>query len=100
LEDAENVEPELQTLQQQGAAITMGMISIAVGLACAENFLYIFFLGGTQDNIEDMSVHLMILLFQSMSYEVGISHVLQPPQQLDHFQKACVACCFCWRVVV
>ncbi|KAL3773386.1 hypothetical protein ACHAW5_010992 [Stephanodiscus triporus] len=66
LEDDDDVEPELRTLQQQGAAITTGMISVAVGLACAENFLYVFFQGGTDDNIEDVSIRLTILLFRSL----------------------------------
>ena len=65
-DDNDDVEPELRTLQQQGAAITTGMISVAVGLACAENFLYVFFLGGTKDDLGDVSVRLTILLFRSM----------------------------------
>jgi hypothetical protein len=65
-EEDDDIEPELRTLQQQGAAITTGMISVAVGLACAENFLYVFFLGGTHDDLEDVSVRLTILLFRSM----------------------------------
>jgi hypothetical protein len=65
-DDNEDVEPELQKMQQQGAAITTGMISVTVGLACTENSLYVFFLGGTQDNFKDVSVHLTILLFLSM----------------------------------
>jgi hypothetical protein len=39
-------QPEIRTLRQKAAAVTTAMISCAVGLACAENFIYIFFLGG------------------------------------------------------
>jgi hypothetical protein len=42
------------------------MISIVVGLACMENLLDIFFLGRTQDTLNDVFAHLTILLFQSM----------------------------------
>ena len=40
-------EPDVRTLRQRAAAVTTGMISVAVGLACAENFMYVFLLGGT-----------------------------------------------------
>ncbi len=52
-------------MQQQGAAIITGMISNVVGLACTENFLYIFFLGRTLDDLENVSICLTILVFQS-----------------------------------
>jgi hypothetical protein len=41
-----DAQPEIRTLRQKAAAVTTAMISCAVGLACAENFIYIFFLGG------------------------------------------------------
>lgn len=65
-DDEDEVEPELRTLQQQAAAITTGMISVAVGLACAENCLYVFLLGGAGGSVVDMSVRLCILLFRSV----------------------------------
>jgi hypothetical protein len=40
-------EPDVRTYRQKAAAVTTAMISVAVGLACAENFLYVFLLGGT-----------------------------------------------------
>lgn len=40
-------ENDVRTHRQKAAALTTGMISVAVGLACAENFLYVFLLGGT-----------------------------------------------------
>lgn len=39
-------ELDARTRRQKAMAITTGMISVAVGLACAENFLYVFVLGG------------------------------------------------------
>lgn len=39
-------ESDARTRRQKAMAITTGMISVAVGLACAENFLYVFVLGG------------------------------------------------------
>jgi hypothetical protein len=65
-DDDDEVEPELRTLQQQASAITTGMISVAVGLACAENCLYVFLLGGAGGSVTDMSVRLCILLFRSI----------------------------------
>ena len=38
---------DVRTHRQKAAAVTTAMISVAVGLACAENFLYVFLLGGT-----------------------------------------------------
>jgi hypothetical protein len=51
-EDAafEDAEPDVRTYKQQAMAITTGMISVAVGLACAENCLYVFVLGGANSN--------------------------------------------------
>jgi hypothetical protein len=46
-EDFNEVENDVRTHRQKAAAITTAMISVAVGLTCAENFVYIFFLGGT-----------------------------------------------------
>ena len=40
-------EQDVRTHRQKAAAVTTAMISVAVGLACAENFLYVFLLGGT-----------------------------------------------------
>lgn len=40
-------EPDVRTYRQKAAAVTTAMISVSVGLACAENFLYVFLLGGT-----------------------------------------------------
>lgn len=52
---------DIRTLRQKAAAVTTAMISTAVGLACCENFIYIFFLGG--HNARDQ---FMILLIRSI----------------------------------
>ena len=39
-------EHDVRTCRQKAAAVTTGMISVAVGLACAENMMYVFILGG------------------------------------------------------
>ncbi|KAL3799533.1 hypothetical protein HJC23_008660 [Cyclotella cryptica] len=64
-DDDEEEEPELRTLRQQAAAITTGMISVAVGLACAENFLYVFFLGGAGGSAS-ISQEFAVLIFRSI----------------------------------
>ncbi|KAG7339692.1 hypothetical protein IV203_025263 [Nitzschia inconspicua] len=46
-DDMYDEEPDVRTYRQKAAAVTTAMISVAVGLACAENFLYVFLLGGT-----------------------------------------------------
>jgi RsiW-degrading membrane proteinase PrsW (M82 family) len=45
---------DVRTLRQRAAAVTTAMISCAVGLACAENFIYVFFLtpdGGSKEEM-------------------------------------------------
>lgn len=43
-------EADVRTHRQRAMAITTGMISVAVGLGCAENMLYVFVLGGALGN--------------------------------------------------
>ena len=52
---------DVRTLRQKAAAVTTAMISCAVGLACAENFIYVFFLGGSNAQ-EEMTM----LIFRSI----------------------------------
>ncbi|KAI2513360.1 hypothetical protein MHU86_1131 [Fragilaria crotonensis] len=56
-------ENDVRTHRQKAAALTTGMISVAVGLACAENFLYVFFLGGTGSDGEGTIKEEWIVLF-------------------------------------
>lgn len=57
-------EVDVRTVRQRAAAVTTAMISTAVGFACAENFLYVFLLGGDGGNstLEEW----LILLFRSI----------------------------------
>ncbi|KAL9184043.1 hypothetical protein ACHAXT_002129 [Thalassiosira profunda] len=81
----EEPEPELRTLQQQAAAITTGMISVAVGLACCENFLYVFFLGGTGGDMGQISGELGILLFRSVFPVHALSAAMQSINMIRKF---------------
>jgi len=58
----EKDEEEVRTLRQRAAAITTAMIGTAVGLTCAENFLFVFFFGGASSGGEEMA----ILIFRSI----------------------------------
>jgi hypothetical protein len=60
-------ENDVRTYRQKAAALTTGMISVAVGLACAENFLYVFFLGGTGvDGDGSIKEEWIVLFFRSI----------------------------------
>ncbi|CAJ1958138.1 unnamed protein product [Cylindrotheca closterium] len=66
----EEEEPDVRTFRQKASAVTTGMISVAVGLACAENFVYVFLLGGTAANSGDAESggileEWLVLLFRS-----------------------------------
>lgn len=52
------------TNRQKAAAITIAMLSVALGLACAENFLYVFYLGGRDGG--KASDEFMTLVFRSI----------------------------------
>jgi len=64
-------EQDIRTHRQKAMAVTTGMISVAVGLACAENFLYVFLLGGSEANAGDVQSggvieEWIVLLFRSL----------------------------------
>ena len=84
-EDEEYDEPELRTVRQQAAAITTGMISVAVGLACAENFMYVFFLGGSRSNSGAIWQELMILLFRSVFPVHALAAAMQSINMIRKF---------------
>jgi len=84
-EDEEYDEPELRTVRQQAAAITTGMISVAVGLACAENFMYVFFLGGSRGNSGAIWQELMILLFRSVFPVHALAAAMQSINMIKKF---------------
>jgi hypothetical protein len=84
-EEEEYDEPELRTVRQQAAAITTGMISVAVGLACAENFMYVFFLGGSRGNSGAIWQELMILLFRSIFPIHALAAAMQSINMIKKF---------------
>lgn len=57
----EDYDIDIRTVRQKAAAVTTAMISTAVGLACAENFIYVFFLSGSNTQEE-----ITMLLFRSV----------------------------------
>jgi hypothetical protein len=61
-------ENDARTYRQKAMAITTGMISVAVGLACAENFLYVFILGGTGSSSDGSGIlqEWIVLFFRSI----------------------------------
>ena len=70
-EEFEEDDKDVRSYRQKAAAVTTAMISVAVGLACAENFLYVFLLGGAEGNSgEDHSGGVVeewiVLLFRSL----------------------------------
>ena len=85
LQDDEEEEPDLRSLQQQAAAITTGMISVAVGLACAENFFYVFFLGGTGGDSGAIAGELAILIFRSIFPVHALSAAMQSINMIRKF---------------
>eukprot|EP00934_Nitzschia_sp_Nitz4_P005865 Nitzschia sp. Nitz4//scaffold273_size25297//11853//15515//NITZ4_008319-RA/size25297-processed-gene-0.6-mRNA-1//-1//CDS//3329545256//5855//frame0 len=64
---------DVRTYRQKAAAVTTGMICVAVGLSCAENFIYVFLLGGTGSSVSSPDDHSggvieewIVLLFRSL----------------------------------
>ena len=82
-DDEDEEEPDLRSLQQQAAAITTGMISVAVGLACAENFLYVFFLGGTSG--ASVSQEFAVLIFRSVFPVHALAAAMQSINMIRKF---------------
>ena len=78
-------EPELRTLQQQAAAITTGMISVAVGLTCAENFLYVFFIGGSSGDLGSVGQEVAVLLFRSIFPVHALAAAMQSINMIHKF---------------
>mmetsp|Transcript_5258 Transcript_5258/g.12535 ORF Transcript_5258/g.12535 Transcript_5258/m.12535 type:complete len:1161 (-) Transcript_5258:138-3620(-) len=93
-----NLEPEedqfeeddndVRTYQQKAAAVTTAMISVAVGLACAENFLYVFLLGGTGGGAESDDGYLqewIVLFFRSIFPVHALAAAMQSVNMIRKF---------------
>jgi hypothetical protein len=76
-------ERDVRTRRQKAMAITTGMISVAVGLACAENFVYVFVLGGAggDDRIEAW----VILFFRSIFPVHALAAAMQSINMIRKF---------------
>jgi hypothetical protein len=83
--DAEFDEDELdvRTRRQKAMAITTGMIGVAVGLACAENFVYVFVMGG--ENGDDPLEAWILLFFRSIFPVHALSAAMQSINMIRKF---------------
>lgn len=80
---------DARTYRQKAAAVTTGMISVAVGLACAENFLYVFVLGGAQESDDehsgDVTEEWIVLLFRSIFPIHALAAAMQSVNMIRKF---------------
>lgn len=83
-------ENDVRTYRQKAAAVTTGMISVAVGLACAENMMYVFLLGGargssTAEHRGDVYEEWIVLLFRSVFPIHALAAALQSTNMIRKF---------------
>lgn len=83
-------ENDVRTYRQKAAAVTTGMISVAVGLACAENMMYVFLLGGARGNSVpehrgDVYEDWIVLLFRSVFPIHALAAALQSTNMVRKF---------------
>lgn len=81
---------DIRTHRQRAMAITTGMISVAVGLACAENFLYVFVLGGALANDKaehhgDILEAWIVLFFRSIFPVHALAAAMQSINMIRKF---------------
>jgi len=95
-DEFEEDEKDVRTYRQKAMAITTGMISVAVGLACAENFLYVFLLGGAAGsnsdkeyrNQEDVMEEWMVLFFRSIFPIHALAAAIQSINMIRKFVES------------
>jgi hypothetical protein len=80
-------EHDVRTHLQKAAAVTTGMICVAVGLACAENFIYVFLLGGASSNGSPGGVmeEWIVLLFRSIFPVHALAAAMQSVNMIRKF---------------
>jgi hypothetical protein len=82
-------EHDVRTHRQKAAAVTTGMISVAVGLACAENFLYVFLLGGASSSNGGGGAGILeewiVLLFRSIFPVHALAAAMQSVNMIRKF---------------
>jgi hypothetical protein len=88
----EEDELDVRTRRQKAMAITTGMISVAVGLACAENFLYVFVLGGALGEKQPEDTHKgdvmeawIVLFFRSIFPVHALAAAMQSIKMIQKF---------------
>lgn len=91
-QEFEEDENDARTRRQRAMAITTGMIGVAVGLACAENFLYVFVLGGSASQFDDdgeddggVIQAWMVLLFRSIFPVHALAAAMQSINMIRKF---------------
>ena len=90
-EEFDEDEQDVRTYRQKAAAVTTSMICVAVGLACAENFLYVFLLGGTgdmEDGASAMDGYLqewIVLFFRSVFPVHALAAAMQSVNMIRKF---------------
>jgi hypothetical protein len=77
-------EHDVRTHRQRAAAVTTGMISLAVGLACAENFLYVFLLGNSHEK-SGIAEEWVVLFFRSIFPVHALAAALQSVNMVRKF---------------
>ena len=80
-------EHDVRTHLQKAAAVTTGMICVAVGLACAENFIYVFLLGGAGANGSKGGImeEWIVLLFRSVFPVHALAAAMQSVNMIRKF---------------
>jgi hypothetical protein len=80
-------EHDVRTHLQKAAAVTTGMICVAVGLACAENFLYVFLLGGAGSSGSPGGImeEWIVLLFRSIFPVHALAAAMQSVNMIRKF---------------
>jgi hypothetical protein len=77
---------DVRTHRQKAAALTTAMISVSVGLACAENFLYVFVLGGTgSDGSSNVKEEWIVLFFRSIFPVHALAAAMQSINMIRKF---------------
>lgn len=86
-DDFQEEEQDVRTHRQRAAAVTTAMISVAVGLACAENFLYVFFLGGTgaEAGMDGYLQEWIVLFFRSIFPVHALAAAMQSVNMIRKF---------------
>lgn len=87
-------ENDVRTYRQKAAAVTTGMISVAVGLACAENMMYVFLLGGARgssaaEHKGDIYEEWIVLLFRSVFPIHALAAAMQSINMIRKFVEGC-----------